>query len=282
MLKDILVIGASGFIGRYLFQRKYTFKSSNIYFASRDRSFGYYIDLNDNPECWILPPHFDGAIILASITSIKQCESDSSHAYQINVKGLSNLALLLHQKNVPSLYVSSSSVFGSRIEVPYENTPVCPNTVYGYTKAEAEKILLARPGNCILRASKVLGFSPLLADWKNKLQTGLSVSAFVNMYLAPIHISFLLEWISQWVNSPIHGIYHISSTDKLSYYQFSRLLCDYLSVSPKLILPIVAGPDSTPSILNPFQCALLGCVDPMSCTIPFNKSLQLTFAELQG
>jgi dTDP-4-dehydrorhamnose reductase len=280
MLTNILLIGGTGFIGRFLVRTMIDSAQFRIQYTSRDQSQRYYADLSKDPLTWRLPTNVDLAIILAGISNIQQCERKPDIANCTNVEGIRNLTHYLGKRCIPSLYISSSSVFGSIGEVPFEFTPVCPNTVYGYTKAEAERIVLSHPENCVMRVTKILSSSPLLQDWKSKLVAGHSIFPFEDMYLAPIHISLLGDRICQWISAPFAGICHVSASKKISYYQLAILLCEFLAVPPSLVIPGSARMDSQPPLFYNSQCAYLGCSRVESLEVNISQSLELILSDL--
>lgn len=171
---SILVTGASGFIGSFIVEEalKRGFDtwaavrsgSSRRYLADERINF-IELDLG-NPqslEKQIEGHKFDYVVHAAGVTK----SIDRRNFFRVNTQGTANLAAALQKKD-PGLkrfvYISSLSVMGpAREEQPYEaitdNDTPRPDTAYGQSKLESEKILDGMTGFpfIVLRPTGVYG-----------------------------------------------------------------------------------------------------------------------------
>lgn len=84
----------------------------------------------------------------AALTDVSRCEADTGWSSAVNFHGAHVAALACAVARLPLVHVSTDYVFGARPEGgPYAVTdPVCPGTVYGRHKANAEDAVLAVSG----------------------------------------------------------------------------------------------------------------------------------------
>src|SRR5258708_1646243 len=145
----VLVIGATGLLGRVLLQEWNEKNVTGV--GSRD------IDIQDESQ---LRPLFERCqpectILAAAYTDVDGCEKDPERAHQVNCAGAINVARAARDARSKLLFVSTDYVFDGAKSTPYEpEDAVCPINVYGRSKADAEKgILEILPSCCILRTS---------------------------------------------------------------------------------------------------------------------------------
>jgi nucleoside-diphosphate-sugar epimerase len=102
----------------------------------------------------------DAVIHLAAIVGYPACKKESQLASATNVGGTRNL-LALREADQKILFASTGSIYGT---VPgyvcNEGTPIGPITLYGETKAEAERMVLEAGNSLAYRFATAFGVSP--------------------------------------------------------------------------------------------------------------------------
>jgi nucleoside-diphosphate-sugar epimerase len=104
----------------------------------------------------------DAIVHLAGVVGYPACKRDPELALEVNVRGTQFLNSV-RSADQPLIYSSTGSTYGV-IESGFcsEATPQNPQTVYGRTKMEAEKILLDSGNAVAYRWATAFGLSPAL------------------------------------------------------------------------------------------------------------------------
>ena len=190
---NILVTGGAGYIGSLLvpellkrFKCKVTIIdnlsfgiSPILYFLSDPRVTLIYGDIRDNELMSSNVPKFDAIIHLAAIVGFPACSKDPTAATTINQDATILLCNNIN-KGQKLIYASTGSSYGKIKGVCDEKTPINPLTLYGKTKAVAEKECLVA-GGVGLRFATVYGVSP-------RMRLDLLVNDFVYQAIHNKHI----------------------------------------------------------------------------------------------
>ena len=171
MKEKVLITGASGFIGSFIveegLERGYEVwaavrKSSSRQFLQDERIHFIELDLSSQERLveQLRGHEFDYVVHAAGVTKCK----NKQDFFRVNTEGTHHLVAALQELQMPVkrlVYLSSLSIFGPiREQQPYEeirdtDTPQ-PNTAYGESKLQAEKLLTGLPV-IILRPTGVYG-----------------------------------------------------------------------------------------------------------------------------
>lgn len=186
--------------------------------------------------------------LTAAVTKIAECARDPQGTRLINVTNTVNLARELLLSGSAVVFLSSNAVFSGSVPYPTDLTEPDPVTDYGRQKAEVEKTLLAihagipeAPPLMIVRLTKVVARTlPLIGHWIENLQVGLSIEAFHDRCLSPISLRYAVESLHRIGKSGKSGIYHVTGSGDLSYYNFARLLAESLGVDADLVKAVSA------------------------------------------
>jgi len=227
----IAIIGASGFIGGYLFNffEKERFDTVGTYFRHQNNS--KYIQLDatnfDAVSGFIFSEKPDFLVLTAANKNVKDCEMNYEQAYQLNVKPIENIVECLNQSDIltKSIFFSSDYVFDGEGGNYKDDDIPNPTTNYGKTKLIAEKILLTSGLDFkIVRTSAVIGSGSQFYDWLlNELQSKPEINAFSNVFFTPTPMDVLLDGILYLINNWAkieQKIIHIVGNRKMSRYEF--------------------------------------------------------------
>ena len=253
MSKRILVLGASGFIGSYLFDRLTThghFVTGT--YVQRQKSGLEHINLLNLEKLtsFLKRVRPELVVFLSGTKDVTRCEQDPAHALDLNVQAVRNYLTVCKTNGLQpaTLYFSSDYVFDG-VTGYYTNTsPLGPKTVYGATKMIAERLFLASDmSTLILRVSAVMGRKAGFFNWLEKsLETETPIGLFDNTYFSPTSIGRLCDFVVNVADNGIGKgvqIAHLSDGYRMSRVEFGGLLALKLNKSKSLISVIKASVD---------------------------------------
>lgn len=217
------VTGAGGLIGRYLAETK-TAASAQfeiIPLARKD------LDLTDFAavEKRYRVDRPDVVIHCAAMSKVPACQSNPILARRINVEATAHLAALAEDAGF--IFFSTDLVFDGQKGSYIETDPLNPISVYGETKAEAEKIVLTNPRHAVLRTSLNSGKTTngtayneqLQASWRN----GTTLDLFTDEFRCPIPATVTAQAVWELAAKRVAGLYHLAGSERLSRAEMGRL-----------------------------------------------------------
>ncbi len=235
-MKRILLIGASGFIGRYCYKKlKSNLTDFELIGTFCKNPSPELINLdytNLNLFNQILNKVAPDIIIwTAGIKDLSITEHNNFSSEEHNELPISQI--LKYQNEINKLthliFVSSDYVFNG-IKGNYRSTDSpCPNTYYGKSKYNTEKII-ARNNKLysIIRAGAVIGQGSKFFEWiTDELKMNKSIELFDDIF-SPTPINNIANAIIFSIANKLKGIYHISGGKGLSRYEFGMILKKYI------------------------------------------------------
>src|SRR5208337_2400456 len=184
----------------------------------------------------------DALIHAAAESNPNYCQLNPAVSHAINVEATVNLASLCADLRIPLVFISSDLVFNG-LKPPYgENDPVCPVSIYGEHKAEAERAVLDRyPQALVCRMSLMFGdaghgaasfIQPLIEDMRN----GRQINLFIDEYRTPVSATNASQGILLAL-SKTNGIVHIGGLERISRFDFGKLLRDIIGAPNANLYP---------------------------------------------
>lgn len=160
----------------------------------------------------------------AAYTAVDACETNQDIAFKVNVIGPRNLAIAADKVGAKTVHISTDYVFDGTKETPYyESDSICPQSVYGATKAEAEKYVSMMTNRFfIFRTAWLYG------DGKNFVKTMLRLSEdhdvvrVVNdQFGSPTSAEELAKAIDSILFTDNYGIYHATCEGSCNWAEFA-------------------------------------------------------------
>ncbi len=251
MTDPVLIIGASGFLGRTLL-RSYppggevwgTWHSRSkrplprLHSSPRD----IFLDITNPEQVEEVIGRINPGIILlsAALADIDRCETDRHLALNTNVRGAENVVRCCRNRLL--VYYSTNAVFdGFREDCREEDQPR-PINFYGETKWKAEAIIQNLPQHLILRTAMLYTDDwdgPKFINWLiRNLSQGTAVKAATDFIMNPTFIHDLATATFALLQKKCRGLYHVAGGSTLSCYEMALQIVPKWGFDPSLVQPV--------------------------------------------
>lgn len=217
-MKKVLILGASGLVGRALVK-----ELSHDY----DVYGTYYSKIIDMPTQKVIK------LDVNDIENIKQVLKDIEPEIIIScLRGDFDRQLEVHREAAKFLsnmggrlyFCSTANVFDNDPSSPhYEEDKTDAKSDYGKFKIRCEEELkeILHDNLCILRLPMIWGKnSPRLNDLLEKLTTNQEIQVYTNLYLNNNTDIMLAEQIHYIIRNNLKGIFHLATYDIINHYDF--------------------------------------------------------------
>lgn len=263
----ILVTGGSGFLGWNLLRTR----SGEVPFTATYRQ--HRIGAVDVP--WIpmdlsSPDSIRKAvestkpkavIHTAAFKDVDLCEKMPDEANRINVRSTEVLSEVCARTGSRVIYVSTDLVFDGTKSPCAESDPAVATSVYARTKRDAEKIILSRAGNAVVRVALLYGWSngvnKSFVDWMwGELGKNKPVRLFKDQYRTPILAQEAgRALVDLATRADIEGLFHLGGPERISRFEFGVKVCEHFPFDPRCIQAVTM--EEMPSLLpRPMDCSL--------------------------
>lgn len=181
-------------------------------------------DLTAAPAVAALLQSFRPQVIVhaAAMSRVLDCEDHPDEAEAVNVAATENLVHWAETLHARFIFLSSDQVFSGSKGAYRESHAPDPVNVYGRTKLEAERLVLASAAPLtIIRSNSVvgptLGWGESFTDMVlKKLRAGDKVTLFQDQYRSPIHIRSMVQVLNAACVLEFSGLLHVGGGRRMN------------------------------------------------------------------
>ncbi len=203
-------------------------------------------------EACIVKHQPDFVINCAAYTAVDQAEQDVDKAQKLNVDAVGNLAKACKKSGAKMIHISTDYVFNGKAHTPYkEHRTVCPQSVYGRTKAEGEKMLRTILPNAIIVRTAWL-YSTFGRNFVKTMinlgSTRKEINVVADQFGTPTYAADLADALVKIINYPTWhpGIYHFTNEGFATWYDFASAIM-LMNNLPCKVNPIPTSGYPTPA-----------------------------------
>ena len=243
---NILILGASGRIGKEIFKIFQNNTNNSIYDV-----FGTYhnneiveldhLDITDEQSIERIFKRIKPTILVhaAGLIYPIQCEENHELAWNINVNGTKNIAEYCKKYNCKLIFISTDYVFDGT-DGPYDELhSTNPLNFYGKTKVESEKIVSKLNDHLIIRTAWVNDYHKDSKSFVMQVVNSLKNKKFFNapsdQYGHPTLSTNLAEIIVELIHKKSTGIFHIAGSTYIDRFNFAKKIAIKFSLDVNLI-----------------------------------------------
>ena len=247
-MKRLLITGASGFLGWNISRIA---KSDWVLFGT---SFSHSLSIQDVAVLTVDLTSFrdlkqlfddvkpDAVIHTAAITDPNFCQQNRALSHNMNTQVPINIAGLCSDLGISCLFTSSDLVFDG-LKPPYsEEDDPSPISFYGEQKAMAETGMKDRyPLTVICRIPLMFGdpgpvATSFIQPMLHAIQSGKIVNLFTDEFRTPVSGRDAAKGLLIALDE-LPEIIHLGGPERISRYEFGRLLCESLNLSNARLNP---------------------------------------------
>lgn len=275
-LENILVLGASGLLGRTLIKR-----SDGVHFRYIAQSRSASLDVNFDPfdkrklidVISSFKPH--GIINLVALTNVDNCETAPQHAYFVNsflVEQISK-AIMEVDESIHLVHLSTDHVYDG-IELSKENDIVLRN-YYAYSKFLGENMI--KCSNYTILRTNFFGKSEIgsrlsFTDWLvSMLNSGQTLQLFNDQFFSPVNMKTLSDFIDYILRNRLKGTFNLGSHGGMSKAEFALNFYKILGVNPKnyVIIDMLENTKVSAKRPNDMRMCLDHAEATLGCCLPY-------------
>lgn len=220
-MKRIIVTGCNGQLGREI--NRFYAGNSEVEFVNTDVN---ELDITNVEAVMKLTKEVNPYAIVncAAYTAVDACETNQDTAFRVNVIGPRNLSIAARETGAKLVHISTDYVFDGTRQTPYyESDATCPQSVYGATKEQAEKMVQQFADKYfILRTAWLYG------DGKNFVKTMLRLSessdqvrVVSDQFGTPTSAAELVKAIDSLLFTDNYGLFHATCEGSCNWAEFA-------------------------------------------------------------
>jgi len=227
----ILIIGGSGFLGSKLVE-SLNGSCQSTYYQNKIFSNQFQMDLENKKSIKRCLTQTEPEVILhcGGLTGTDFCEANPDLAMRINSLGT---CALLNEFDGKFIYFSTDYIFDGE-NAPYdEKSQPNPLNYYGKTKLFAEKKVLEKAQNLVVRVSGLYGFNRHNNRFLDMLRNNRVIKASQELISTPTYLQDIARAVPDFMQ--MSGVLHFSGEQSFSRYEFVKGVVEGLRLDTEVI-----------------------------------------------
>lgn len=247
--KKILVVGASGQLGSLLLEgfKKSGHEVWGTAFSQNPDFSAIRLDLSMKGAAREIVSKIrpDVCVLSGAMTNVDACELDPERAMAINAVSAGDIA----EEAGPGcrvVYLSTEYIFDGEAGPYDEMSKPNPLSVYGKTKLEGERrVLAASDKNLVIRTTVVYSYQPggknFIMQLAKKLRSGEEMRIPIDQVSSPTYAPDLASCLEKLVAQEVSGIVNVVGPDLLGRRDFAVRAARLMGLNPGLIQGVLTS-----------------------------------------
>ena len=173
----------------------------------------------------------DLIINTAAFHNVDLCEDKAQSAFNVNVIGVKNLAIICSKMNIPLMHFSTDYIFDGKKKKPYrEDDCARPLSLYGISKLAGEQVIQYMLNKYyIIRLCGLYGYAGCVGkNNMNFVEQMIKLSkekeeirVVSDQIVTPTSTIDVAKKLFELIQTGKYGIYHMTNTGSCSWYEFA-------------------------------------------------------------
>lgn len=248
-MQNLIITGGSGLLAlNWAFAKKNNTKVTLLLNKKNVSILGvdsFFINLGSYNEVFEFFSNQQHAVVIhcAAITSVDFCEKNPHMAYKTNTEISENIANICHILRIKFVHISTDHLFSGKESFSTENSLIKPLNVYGASKAAAEeKVSQKNPESLIIRTNFFCWGTSYRASFSdfliNAIREKKKIFLYTDIFYTPIYVRHLIELVHILIKSDFKGIYNVVGSERVSKYEFGKIIFNNFSGDFDLITKV--------------------------------------------
>ncbi len=248
-MSRVLILGSNGLLGQAMqhkFSRYHQVTATSLEeqsYLSDTRLPYIQADLTSRADVRRLIAKASPEIIIntAAYTNVDGCEEEREKCWEVNVLAMENVLEASYVKKPIMVHISTDYVFDGEQGRYRETDLPNPRGNYARSKMAAENILNGADFEYIIARTQVLygtgeKIRPNFVTWLiESLRANKAVQIVTDQTGSPTYAPDLAEAVYRLLEKETYGLFHVSSPDILTRYDFALQVADIFGLDASLI-----------------------------------------------
>lgn len=182
----------------------------------------------------------------AAVTNVNAAFQDPQLARRTNVQATQHLAELADEFGARLVLISTDLVFDGKAPPYHEHAATTPLSVYGRTKADAERQTLRFDRALVLRLPLMYGLPAVGRETTfvrqlEAIRRGDRLQLFLDEFRTPLALVDAARAVAVAARSDLDGILHVAGPERLSRLEMGRIAARAIQCSDGQIIPAHQG-----------------------------------------